>query len=323
MNPRTLLRCYPRHWRKRYGDEFLALLEQQRLTPTVALNVLLGALDAHLQAHIFPIGETLSARAIQRLRALRTTALAVFCAYITFVVAGLAFYGIVDDSTFISAMDAHLPLFTCWLIIEAGAAVALIAIVAGGLPIGLATFSFALAHKRRDILKLLAVPLLALGAEACMVALLFAIFVGRLPVPFPVANTGAGESPRIGNTIPTATNAVLFVFGAIASTAAVIAAVTRSRIGKQRFRALGVRIVIQPYRFALLPATVAALAMAVTVIGMIGWGIVAQQVAPHAFTLGTILAWLAIVAAMSFATLVATAAVARGHSITTPISSAN
>ena len=64
----------------------------------------LGALDAHLQTHVFPVGETLGARAMQRLRALRTTALTVFCAYITFVVAGLAFFGMVDDSAFIPAM---------------------------------------------------------------------------------------------------------------------------------------------------------------------------------------------------------------------------
>ncbi len=296
MNRQTLLRLYPRRWRERYGDEFLALLEQQPVTAAVTFDVALGALDAHLRAHLSPVGETVGARAMQRLRALRTTALTLFCAYITFVVAGLAFYGTVDDSAFIPAMDAHAPLSACWLFIQAGAAVSLAAVIAGGLPIGLATLAFALAHKRRDILGLLAVPALALVVQA--------LFFGLLVV---------AASPRSGNYPFLAMNTILFIIGAIASTAAVATAVTRSEIRMQRFRAIGVRIVIEPYRFALLPATIAAMAMIVTVGGMIGWGIVAHQVAPHAFTLGTLLIWFAIVGAMTLATLIAAIGVARGH----------
>jgi hypothetical protein len=259
------------------------------------------------------VAETVGARAMQRLRTLRTTALTLFCAYITFVVAGLAFYGMVDDSAFIPAMDAHAALSACWLIVEAGAAVSLAAVVAGGLPIGLATLAFALAHKRRDILRLFAVPVLALGVQALFFGLLFAAYQHLLPFPLPVVHGDAGQSPRSGNHLLVALNDILFIVGAIASTAAVAAAVARSEIGTQRFRALGVRIVIEPYRFALLPATIAALAMAVTVGGVIGWGIVAHQVAPHAFILGTLLIWLAIVGAMTLATLVAAIGVARGH----------
>lgn len=48
MKPQTLLRFYPRAWRSRYGDEFLALLEREGVPPRVALNVLMGALDAWL-----------------------------------------------------------------------------------------------------------------------------------------------------------------------------------------------------------------------------------------------------------------------------------
>jgi hypothetical protein len=313
MKRQTLLRLYPHRWRERYGDEFLALLEQQPVTPAVALDVALGALDAHLRAHLSPVRETVGARAMQRLRALRTTALTLFCAYVTFVVAGLAFYGMVDDSAFIPAMDAHVSLTACWLIIEVGAAVSLAAVVAGGLPIGLATLAFALAHKRRDILGLLAVPVLALIIQALFFAAVIAAYRHLLPLPLPVTHSGAGQSPRSGNDLLVALNDILFIIGAMASTAAVATAVMRSEIGTQRFRALGVRIVIEPYRFALLPATVAALAMAVTAAGVISWGIVAHQVAPHAFTLGTLLIWLAIVGAMALATLIAAIGVARGH----------
>lgn len=313
MSRRTLLRLYPRRWRDRYGDEFLALLEQQPVTPAVILDVLFGALDAHLWAHRSPVAETAGERMMQRLRALRATALTVFCAYVTFVVAGLALLGMVDDSPFIPAMREHFALNACWLVVEAGAAVALLAAVVGGLPIGFATFGYARSHKRRDILRLLCVPVIALGVQLVAVALLIAISFGRIPFPFPVGNTAAGEPPRIGNVVLTAANATLFVAGAIASTAAVAIAVARSAIGARRVHLRGVRIVVQPYRFALLPAAITALAMAVTLAGTLCWGVVARHVAPHAVTTGTLLTWLAIVGAMALATLVAAIGVIHGY----------
>ena len=39
---------YPKSWRARYGEEFDALLAQQRHTPGAVIDLLLGALDAHL-----------------------------------------------------------------------------------------------------------------------------------------------------------------------------------------------------------------------------------------------------------------------------------
>ena len=45
-----LARLYPRAWRRRYGAEFAALLEQQSFTPGLVLDVARGALDAHRMA---------------------------------------------------------------------------------------------------------------------------------------------------------------------------------------------------------------------------------------------------------------------------------
>ena len=45
---RLLLRCYPAAWRQRYGDEFEAILTDRPLGPFDVLDVLLGAIDAHL-----------------------------------------------------------------------------------------------------------------------------------------------------------------------------------------------------------------------------------------------------------------------------------
>ena len=43
-----LIRCYPRSWRDRYGDEFAAILEDRHLGPYDVADVLLAAIDAHL-----------------------------------------------------------------------------------------------------------------------------------------------------------------------------------------------------------------------------------------------------------------------------------
>jgi hypothetical protein len=45
-----LIRCYPARWRERYGDEFLAILEERPLGPFDVTDVLLGALDARLRS---------------------------------------------------------------------------------------------------------------------------------------------------------------------------------------------------------------------------------------------------------------------------------
>jgi hypothetical protein len=44
-----LIRCYPARWRERYGDEFLAILEERPLGPFDVADILLGALDARLR----------------------------------------------------------------------------------------------------------------------------------------------------------------------------------------------------------------------------------------------------------------------------------
>ena len=50
MNPQRLVALYPAAWRRRYRDEFLALLEEQPPTRTQVLDIAWGALDAHLFA---------------------------------------------------------------------------------------------------------------------------------------------------------------------------------------------------------------------------------------------------------------------------------
>jgi hypothetical protein len=51
---RWLLHLYPRRWRRRYADEFLALLENQPHSLRVGLDILLGVLDAWLRPQLGP-----------------------------------------------------------------------------------------------------------------------------------------------------------------------------------------------------------------------------------------------------------------------------
>lgn len=47
-----LLRLYPRAWRERYGEEFLATAGNGALRPQVVFDIVLGAIDAWLSADI-------------------------------------------------------------------------------------------------------------------------------------------------------------------------------------------------------------------------------------------------------------------------------
>jgi hypothetical protein len=47
-----LLRLYPASWRARYGAEFDAVLAGQRASPGLVLDVIAGAIDAHLHPQV-------------------------------------------------------------------------------------------------------------------------------------------------------------------------------------------------------------------------------------------------------------------------------
>jgi hypothetical protein len=47
-----MLRLYPAPWRERYGEEFDAVLSNQRPSPGLVLDVLAGALDARLHPQV-------------------------------------------------------------------------------------------------------------------------------------------------------------------------------------------------------------------------------------------------------------------------------
>ena len=71
-----LLKLYPPQWRRRYGEEFLALIAQQRFSFATVFDIIGGAIDAwtqpqsHLAARAAsqPEGDTIMLAKVMRLR---------------------------------------------------------------------------------------------------------------------------------------------------------------------------------------------------------------------------------------------------------------
>jgi hypothetical protein len=77
---RILLRLYPRAWRARYGEELAMLLSDQRPSLRLVVDVLAGAIDAHLNPQLAPAesghrkGETTMSTLFAHCRAQELTA---------------------------------------------------------------------------------------------------------------------------------------------------------------------------------------------------------------------------------------------------------
>lgn len=287
---RTLLRLYPRAWRKCYGDEFAALLEETPLSLGNLADVLVGALDAHCLSHAW--------RANTMTNRLRRAEFAVFCAYIVFVVAGLGFAKIVEYDDFHDATNTHPLIGIAFTTLVVGAYAGLAAVIAGGLPLAFVAVRQAFAARRWDIIALLVVPPLA-----------FAVFFGYteliVKVVGPAVHAGGGIAPgtyHLGISL-----AVVFVLCAIASTVAVTQAIARSEIAPRYFR------------FARTPTAFATAAMVVVTAALFVWGLSLRNYVPSLFTgndgllaTSTAANWIAILAIMGLATGFALWATIRG-----------
>ncbi len=59
---RALLGLYPGPWRRRYGLEFASMLDAQPPSPALIFDIVLGAIDAHLDPQVAEDGEDLLRR---------------------------------------------------------------------------------------------------------------------------------------------------------------------------------------------------------------------------------------------------------------------
>ncbi len=288
-----LLYLYPQAWRARYAEEFLALLEACPFSLWMIWDVCLGAIDAHL--HL----ETLTGRMVPFMNKLRTSEVIVFCAYIGFVLAGLAFGKMVEYDDFTDLLHSNTGVAVSYYALYTGAFVALAAVLVGGLPLAYAAARDAIARKRWGLLALFAVPPVSLALWTAWVFLLEALN----PQPAPVLSRPITERLLGGVGV-----FGLFGLAAVLSTAAVCIAIARSNISEKLFR------------FARLPAIIATLAMAVMFVSVVGYGLAINAADPELMAenqgimaTNTTLTLAVILAMMAIATAVALAALIRGR----------
>jgi hypothetical protein len=173
---------------------------------------------------------------------MRGSVLLVLWAWAGVVAAGVGFRKMTEYRDFVWAARDSVVVGAAFYTVVIGAVVALAAVAVGGAPVAFVAVRKALAEGRRDVPLLFCVPPLSLVALVAYALLLVGIVypaLGRTAV-HDVANVAFFLS-LVGT----------FLLAAVASAWAVSSAVRRSEVGGR----------VQ--RFALYPATVAAIAMVV------------------------------------------------------------
>jgi hypothetical protein len=219
-------------------------------------DLLYGALAEHAALL------TLSLKGSSHMPQYRRSASMIFAAFIAFVIVGIGFQKSSED-IMKSALPTTYPLLAVsYYAMMAGAIVALLAVLIGGVPIALAALRYALANRRLDILARFMVPLVALLVILADVFVVVSLNIG--------GNTAAtihtpARFAGIGSVV------VLFILGAAASVYAVLDAIARSDINERLLR------------FALLPGVLATVAMIVMAVANLVWSFSLWQHAPDLF----------------------------------------
>jgi hypothetical protein len=240
-----LLRLYPRAWRERYGDEVASVLAEHHVTAWTALDLLLGAFDAHLHRSLLP------ERLISMAHRIRSSEIVVFCAVVLFCVAWLPLRLVRDPlPIWQSAVGAHPELLAALNVLDVAGSVATLAVVIGGLPILFTALAQGVAARRWAVLALFGVPLLA-------AIVLIVYWIVAIPAST-VRQNSAPDAPFTPLAVGLQLGLVILLLLAIGgSAAAVAAAIGRSELSERLLR------------FALLPAGVATIALALGLAGAV------------------------------------------------------
>jgi hypothetical protein len=275
-----LVNLYPISWREHYGKEFNNLLEQCANSPLEVFDVILGALDAHL--HLSD-NDDMNWRTIDMVNKLRTSILIVFCAFIGFVIAGLAFNGNIDDSPFVPLMHQIAAFNFAYIAIEIGAVVALLAIAIGGLPIAVTVIQRAFTSERKD-LRLLLVPVISFFLVVAYLGFVLAIGKGLIQLPGVLSVVIPGQPFPAGNRNLLLGLMAVFVLGAIASCLVVWKVVSHVEGPENSFKFMGRNANINLYHFAFIPAIISSAAMVLMLAASLTWSAIAWTALPQAFT---------------------------------------
>ena len=171
---RALLALYPRVWRRRYAAEFAALLDAQRLSLGLVLDVVLGAIDAHLDPQLADEDETSLRRRMKDvvMKSLRSsTALTTTVAAAAATVGGLILIGVA--ATAAARPEGRSGAYR--QTDDLGPYVLLCAVF-----IGIATVALSRSGLARGTSGLVGAGLGALGTSAVLLAIAYAAATGSL-----------------------------------------------------------------------------------------------------------------------------------------------
>ncbi|MGD0196662.1 MAG: hypothetical protein ABSC56_01965 [Solirubrobacteraceae bacterium] len=157
---KRLLSLYPQAWRDRYGEELSALLDQTPASVTGTLDLLRGALTAHLR----PLaGSAPAARA-------RSTIARVLGCFIVFCAVGSGFAKTTENYDYTEHVHPLLGIAHTVILVAALVAAAALALAAA--PLVLASLAHAWRTREPALIKLIAVPPAAIAVFAGSVGLL-------------------------------------------------------------------------------------------------------------------------------------------------------
>lgn len=153
---RLALGLYPLAYRRRYGEEMRALLEDQPPGRRTVIDLLKGALRAHLRPADAPAGVVDAADRV------RASTSAVLLCWVFVAAAGLGYYKTTEDFSIASRL--HPLLRGTYLAAQLVAGIASVTVVLGALPLILAALARAPHDPRlRRTVALAVLPLMAFG----------------------------------------------------------------------------------------------------------------------------------------------------------------
>lgn len=308
---RRLLLVQPPGFRREYGDSIAQVFRQTcldayrsqgplglvRLLPPAFADVIFGAAAEYstLLAHVLKG----SSHMLQS-RQYRRSASIIFAAFIAFVIAGIGFQKTNEDIMKTSLPTTYPILAIAYYAMMAGAVVALLAVLIGGIPVALAALRYGVANRRNDILARFAMPPIVL---LVLIAAGVIVFTNNIGGNTPATIHSPQRIAAIGALV------VLLIVGAIVSTYAVLSAIARSQISGRLLR------------FTLLPGVLATIAMVVMVAAHVLWSFGLWQDAPTLFfgnegilATSTLVGTVVQVVIMVVAALLALGALIRGFS---------
>ena len=291
---RGLLRLYPAGWRTRFADEFAAVLvavladgggsRRRGWRPRIALDVVVGAIDAHMHRSFEPGRKVMPDR-------VRSSAQVAFCAFAVFCIAGTGFQKMTEDLRFQTVARTHAAIGWSFDVILYGAIAAALCVAAGSLPVLLGIARQALSG-RRDLRYLLVVPPVA--------------GVAWFVIVFVVSRLDHSPQHSLINVAAFVAVVVAFLFAAAISAGALVLASGRADLPAAVKRA------------QWLPMTGLSAAMAAVTVADLVWGLTLRAQAPALFhsdngLLATYMpaTWVTTLAVMALASAVTVAATAR------------